>query len=415
MKSQAYKLLISSSLVLMVSACSNHAKTIVNIPQASLKPVAYDHSQRPAAIKKTVIKYPHTYQQKAADKVAPKSYKSVKQKGNEDRANISHTMKPVIVKEHENKLKVLPRIRLASYTPNLKAKKSLFPRVNPLYRIRSTWAQIHRGFRFRNYRYQPKVKSYIQSYSAKPGYMALLTERSSGYLPTILQEVKRRGLPTEIALLPFVESGFNTRAYSQAHAAGLWQFIPGTARRYGLKVSKRYDARYNWRLSTNAALNYLVDLNRRFKGDWLLSLAAYNCGERRVERAIARNRARGLPTDFWHLKLPKETRNYVPRLLAYKEIFSYPKVYGVNVVSIPYNPQYRKRAKKKVAKLSSKKLAVRKAVTHRVRSGETLYRIAKRYGVSINKIMRLNQLKSSRIKPGRHLKIVMRRSSKVVY
>ncbi|HIQ07295.1 MAG TPA: LysM peptidoglycan-binding domain-containing protein [Thiotrichaceae bacterium] len=376
------------SLVFMaLSACSSHIVTVAKEPLID-QPVAYDHSKRPSVIKKEVIKYPHTYQKKASNQIHPEL-----QNGASDKRE--KTISPVKFKQVKSNRH--SKIRLASYSPSAYRKKTPY-HSKSLYKIRATWAQIHRGFRFKNYRYQPKVKQYISIFGKQSGYMGLLTQRSSNYLPTILQEVKRRGMPTEIALLPFVESGFKTHAYSHAHAAGMWQFIPGTARRYGLKVSKHYDARYNWRLSTNAALNYLTDLSRQFKGDWLLALAAYNCGERRVARAIARNKRRGLPVDFWHLELPKETRHYVPRLLAFKAIFSNPKAYGVNVASIPYNPQYRRISK----------IAKKKAVTHKVRSGETLYRIAKRYGVSINKIMQLNRLKSSHIQPGRRLKIAIK-------
>ncbi len=282
--------------------------------------------------------------------------------------------------------------------------------------LHQTWREVHRGFQLGDYSHKPRVQRYIRSYARMPEQMIELNRRSAKYLPSIMAEVKRRGMPAEIALLPFVESAYQNDAYSPASAAGLWQFIPATARRYGLPVSPRYDARYNWKASTNAALDYLQDLNREFNGDWLLSLAAYNCGEKRVHKEIAKNRARGLPTDFWSLRLPKETRHYVPRLLAFKEIYGNPAAHGIHISYIPANPamasSYYLRNHKKIAKNANKhykkKSKSRKhIVTHKVRSGETLFRIAKKYRTSVRKIMRLNGLKSTRIKVGKRLKIAI--------
>jgi membrane-bound lytic murein transglycosylase D len=151
----------------------------------------------------------------------------------------------------------------------------------------------------------------------------------------IVHEVDRRGMPSELALLPFVESAFDPDVFSHAGAAGLWQFIPDTGRRYGLQQAKYYDARMDPFAATGAALNYLQKLNNDFNGDWLLALAAYNCGENRVQREIDRNRAKGLPTTFWHLSLPKETREYVPRLLAFKELIGNAQRYGITLPDTP--------------------------------------------------------------------------------
>jgi membrane-bound lytic murein transglycosylase D len=270
----------------------------------------------------------------------------------------------------------------------------------------ATWSQVHSGFKFSNYNHKYRVRKYVKAYARMPARMSELSHRSSKYLPTIIAEVKRRKMPTEIALLPFVESAFNDRAYSPAKAAGLWQFIPATARRYGLSVSSRYDARYNWKASTKAALSYLQDLNREFNGDWLLSLAAYNCGEARVQREIAKNRARGLPTDFWNLKLPKETRNYVPRLLAFKEIYSKPNQYGVNLSYV----SNKRMVTSQTVKKNGHRRQGHSVITHRVKMGDTLYQIAKKYNTSVYSIMRMNGLKSTNIKLGKHLKIASRNS-----
>ena len=200
------------------------------------------------------------------------------------------------------------------------------------------WGRIYQGFRIRNHKNQPLVKRFIRKFSRNPRTIQRLTERSSDYLYLVVTELNRRGMPTELAFLPYVESAYRTTAYSHAGAAGMWQFIPATGRRYGLMQTRSYDARLDPHQSTQAALSYLKKLNREFKGDWLLTLAAYNAGERRVHRAIEKNLRRGLPTDYWNLDLPRETRQYVPRLLAYKEILSRPQAYGLRIVGIPNTP-----------------------------------------------------------------------------
>ncbi len=200
------------------------------------------------------------------------------------------------------------------------------------------WGRIHQGYRIRNYNYQPLVRRFIQQFASNPRTIQRLTDRSSDYLYLVVTELNRRGMPTELAFLPFVESAYRNSAYSRAGAAGMWQFIPATGRRYGLMQTGSYDARLDPHQSTQAALNYLQKLNREFRGDWLLTLAAYNAGERRVHREIAKNIERGLPTDYWNLDLPRETRQYVPRLLAYKEILSHPRAYGLVIRGIPNTP-----------------------------------------------------------------------------
>ncbi len=200
------------------------------------------------------------------------------------------------------------------------------------------WNRVYQGFRFRDYRYQPLVKRYTREFSRSPQRIQQLAERSSDYLFMVVNELNRRRMPTELALLPFVESAYKNSAFSHAGAAGMWQFIPATGRRYGLKQTRSYDARLDSYQATRAALDYLQKLNREFKGDWLLSLAAYNCGEYRVHREIAKNRSRGKRTDYWSLDLPKETKQYVPRLLAFKEIYRNPSAYRVHLRGIPNSP-----------------------------------------------------------------------------
>jgi membrane-bound lytic murein transglycosylase D len=151
----------------------------------------------------------------------------------------------------------------------------------------------------------------------------------------IVQQLEARGMPRELALLPVVESAFEPYAYSRARASGLWQFIPGTGSKYGLKQNWWYDGRRDVVESTRAALDYLQELHDEFSGDWLLAIAAYNCGEGAVARAVASNQRLGKPADFWNLKLPKETRAYVPKLLAMRRLMLKPGDYGLEFSPIP--------------------------------------------------------------------------------
>ncbi|WGZ93637.1 MAG: transglycosylase SLT domain-containing protein [Candidatus Thiothrix putei] len=199
-----------------------------------------------------------------------------------------------------------------------------------------TWERVFRGFKLNNqYSQHPHVQRFVQYYGRNPAQLNLLSERASVFLHMIVHEVERRDMPSELALLPFVESAFDADVFSHAGAAGLWQFIPDTGRRYGLQQAISYDARMDPFAATGAALTYLQKLNNDFNGDWLLALAAYNCGENRVQREIDRNRAKGLPTTFWHLSLPKETREYVPRLLAFKELIGNAPRYGITLPETP--------------------------------------------------------------------------------
>jgi membrane-bound lytic murein transglycosylase D len=198
-----------------------------------------------------------------------------------------------------------------------------------------TWDRIFQGFQLAGHTQNPRVRTFIQRYGAKPEHISLLAERSSTYLHLIVTELDRRHMPTELALLPFVESAFNPDIFSTAGAAGLWQFIPETGRRYGLVQAGYYDARLDPFAATGAALDYLQKLQRDFNGDWLLALAAYNCGEGRVQKEIETNLAQGLPTDFWSLSLPRETMEYVPRLLAFKQLLSQAKHYDIQLPDVP--------------------------------------------------------------------------------
>jgi membrane-bound lytic murein transglycosylase D len=171
-------------------------------------------------------------------------------------------------------------------------------------------------------------------------YMVRVQDRAEPYLYFIMEEIEKRGLPAELALLPVVESAFQPFAYSHGRAAGLWQFIPSTGRLYGLKQNWWYDGRRDVVSATRAALDYLKAQNERFHGDWELALAAYNAGAGNVQKAIRKNVRRGKPTDFWSLDLPRETRSYVPRLLAVAKLMAKPEAYGINLRPIPNKPYF---------------------------------------------------------------------------
>ena len=200
------------------------------------------------------------------------------------------------------------------------------------------WQRIRDGFAMPDLDSRT-VKRLQAAYVRNPDQIKTMVERSRRYLFYIVEEIERRGLPTELALLPMVESAFNPMAYSRAHASGLWQFIPSTARNYNLEQNWWYDDRRDILASTKAALDYLQDLYRMY-GDWHLALASYNFGENGVARAIARNRARGKTTDFSSLRMPRETRNYVPRLQALKNIIMDPAKYGIELEPIPNAPYF---------------------------------------------------------------------------
>lgn len=350
----------------------------------------------------------------------------------------------------------------------------------------NVWGRVYQGFRFPNHGHHPLVRRYVKEFSRSPARIERLSERASKYLYMVVNELNRRNMPTELALLPFVESAYRNRAFSHAGAAGMWQFIPSTGRMYGLKQTGSYDGRMDSFEATRAALDYLQKLNRQFRGDWLLSLAAYNAGENRVSRAIAENKRRGLRTDYWNLRLPRETQQYVPRLLAFKEIFRNPRAFRVRLRGVPntsaltqvrinkavnlrkvathaglppdtltsLNPSYLhgittprfsnriilprqhagrlnyainrlpaavdvhyKKARyiktvKKSKKRYKKRGKNRRYVTHKVKRGDNLFRIAKKHGTTVKKIKRLNKIKGNKIWPGKRLKIASNTSKK---
>lgn len=200
------------------------------------------------------------------------------------------------------------------------------------------WHRIRVGFQLEALD-SPLVMEHEEWYSSRPQYIKRFVDRGSLYLHYIVEQVEKRGMPMEVALLPVIESAFTPKALSRAKASGIWQFIPSTGRNYGLTQNWWRDNRNDVIAATDAALNYLQRLHDMF-GNWELALAAYNCGEGCVGRAIAANQKRGLPTDFLSLKLPPETRNYVPKLVAVKNIVLSPGTYGIEIDSIPDSPYF---------------------------------------------------------------------------
>jgi membrane-bound lytic murein transglycosylase D len=200
------------------------------------------------------------------------------------------------------------------------------------------WLRIRAGFAIADLK-GPLVKQKTSQYAARPEYLQRIIQRSKRYLYHIVEEVEKRGLPTELALLPMVESAFNPMAYSRAHASGIWQFIPGTGRRFELEQNNWYDARRDIVESTNAALDYLTRLYK-MHGDWHLALASYNWGENAVKRAVAKNKAARKKTDYASLRMPKETRHYIPKLQALENIIANPAAYGIDLDAIPNQPYF---------------------------------------------------------------------------
>ena len=215
---------------------------------------------------------------------------------------------------------------------DLKQPQSL-PRVDRTVRQDDLWQRIRDGFAMPDLS-GPIVAEKTAWYAARPEYLKRVFERSRRYLFHIVEEIEKRGLPTELALLPMVESSFNPMAYSRAHASGLWQFIPGTGKRYELAQNWWYDGRRDIVASTAAALDYLNDIYQ-MHGDWHLALASYNWGENAVARALEKNRAARLPLDYSSLTMPLETRQYVPKLQALKNIIANPALFGIELEPIP--------------------------------------------------------------------------------
>jgi membrane-bound lytic murein transglycosylase D len=341
--------------------------------------------------------------------------------------------------------------------PSLGNTRQLKPRNKPAQAASDApytlWARIREGFLLDPAVIDnPRIDQQRLAFASQPRYFEWSSDRSRRYLHYVVEQLDAREMPLELALLPFVESSYNPLAYSSAHAAGLWQFIPSTGQVYSLRQDWWYDGRRDVTASTQAALDYLTRLNELFDGDWLLALAAYNCGEGCVGRAIKRNESLGLPTDYWNLQLPRETMNYVPKLLALAQIIESPSLYGTSLPEIldePYfaevtvdtqidlhkaaelaaisteefmhlNPAFKRRvtaptgpyqllvpvANAEQFSAALAELPAEERVDYRrynVRRGDTLSQIAKRYQLSVDVIRDVNDIRGNTLQVGQTL------------
>jgi len=264
-------------------------------------------------------------------------------------ALLTALLAPAVLLAAENAPSTLPLLPLSSHTTaKLPTSDLLAPAktaAKPVaaeesYREKDVWGRIRSGYAIPDLD-NSLVGKHASWYSARPDHMARTSARASRYLFHVVTELEKRGMPTELALLPFIESAFNPQALSSANAAGMWQFVPGTGRDFNLKQNVFKDERRGVLASTDAALTYLQRLYDMF-GDWQLALAAYNWGEGSVQKAILRNQAAGKPTNFEALAelMPAETRNYVPKLQAVKNIVANPGHYGLSLPQIDNQPYF---------------------------------------------------------------------------
>ncbi len=316
------------------------------------------------------------------------------------------------------------------------------------------WKRIGANLNIPRHMDHRSVKGRLAWYARNQEYLDRVADRSRPYLFHVVSEVEKRGMPLELALLPVVESAFLPFAYSRSHASGIWQFIPSTGKIFGLKQNWWYDGRRDIVAATRAALDYLEKLNGDFDGDWLLALAAYNTGERNVARAIRRNKRAGKDTDFFSLRLPRETRGYVPSLLAVAELVANPEQHGIvwqPVADQPYfaqvdtgeqidlavaaelagmkmdelytlNPGFNRWATdpagphRLLVPLAKEQTFREKLAglppeqrmnwqNHVVKTGDTLGRIAAHYRTSVSALKNINKLRSNTIHQGDSLRV----------
>ncbi len=317
----------------------------------------------------------------------------------------------------------------------------------------NVWLRLPELYQFSNInnkRIQDQEKWFINH----KNHLQEVSRRASPFLYFITEEINKRNMPGEIALLPIIESSFNTHAYSPMKASGLWQFVPSTGRYFGLKQNGWYDGRRDVYHSTLAALTYLQQLNKYYKGDWLLALAAYNAGASNINKAIKKNREQGKAIDYWSLSLPKETNKYIPKLIALSKIIKNHLAHGISLVPIDnsphlkrvntqsqialsvvakmagisidevqtYNPAFKQWATAPdgphflfipidKAGLFEQQLALLDDkdrihwLQHKIRSGESLSVIARQYKISVAVLKTANHLKNSRIQAGKYLMV----------
>ncbi len=232
----------------------------------------------------------------------------------------------------------LPRTLDEYQPPPAPPTAAVEPESGPVTPPLDVWERVRAGYALPKLD-GPLVAQWQTWYLDHPQVLKALFERSRRYIYYVVEEAEKRKLPSELALLPMVESGYDPKALSSAQASGLWQFIPSTGKARDLKQGLLMDARRDIVASTAAALDYLQSLQLRF-GDWLLALAAYNCGEACVAGAVERNKSRGLPSSYRVLALPEETRNYLPKLQALKNILSTPGAFNIQIEPVPNKPYF---------------------------------------------------------------------------
>ena len=313
------------------------------------------------------------------------------------------------------------------------------------------WERLRTGFNFPQ-QAEPSVQAHIDTFHNHPRHIEAILQRGEPYLSYILSRVEERGFPTELALLPVIESAFDPFANSPAGAAGIWQFMPVTAKHVGLRQDWWIDDRRDIVAATEAALDYLGELHQRFDGDWLLALGAYNAGSARVKRAIRLNRSQGKPVDFWSLPLPDETRGYVPKLMALSAVISSPGTHNITLPALANSDYFTtvdvsgqidlqvaarlsgtsmdelqrlnpglirsitppdsrhtllvprasaQRFRERLAQLPADQRV--QSVKYRVREGDTLSAIAQNSRTTVARLRQINQLESTRIFAGKLL------------
>jgi membrane-bound lytic murein transglycosylase D len=317
--------------------------------------------------------------------------------------------------------------------------------------IKDVWQRVRSQLNF-EFEDNKRIAAQRNWYLKHPNYMKRVAKRAKPFLHLIVEKLEKQNMPLELVLLPIVESAFDPFAYSHGRAAGMWQFIPSTGERFGMKQTWWYDGRRDVMGSTQGAIDYLNYLVKMYDGNWLHALAAYNSGEGRVKRSIKKNKKAGKPTDFWNLDLPRETRAYVPKLLALADIltnsdkynFEWPKIdnipftqevavgsqidlalaaemAGLTVKELhALNPGYNRWATDpngpynlllpidKVEKFSTELAKTDSSqrlnwVRHKVKSGDSLLKLAKKYHTTTDIISKVNELKSNVIIAGEHL------------
>ncbi|MDP2560212.1 LysM peptidoglycan-binding domain-containing protein [Psychrobium sp. 1_MG-2023] len=321
------------------------------------------------------------------------------------------------------------------------------------HQVENLWQRINMQFALEHPQNEQILRQ-LNWYKKHPTYITRISKRAELYLHFIVEEVEKRNLPIEIALLPVVESSFDPFAYSHGQASGMWQIVSGTGKRFGLDQNWWYDGRRDIYASTHAALDYLEYLHKYFDGNWLHALAAYNSGEGRVRRAINKNRKAGKKTDFWSLKLPKETRDYVPKLLAFSELIREPQKHGMkwphldnqavltrvdskSQIDLATAAEFAQLPLEKLHKLNpgfsqwatdpdgdhllmlpianatafttaianTTKSDRMKWLRYKIKSGDSLSTIAHRHKTKVSVIKKMNDLSSNNIRAGQHILI----------